>query len=116
MCDPSSPDLLRAHLRRGDGYDRARDLPRLLPVWARDLEDDSRAGRARLVALIRRALRAERARGLAGHWSYDLARHAQLRAALDAELALAAGSSGEPRCAPPGPQLRSSPQRKKARR
>lgn len=68
-------------------YDRARDLPLLLPIWPADLSDTSRDGRARLIARLRRALRAERVRGLAGHWTYDLSRHAQLRAALDAELA-----------------------------
>lgn len=70
-----------------NGYLRSRDLPLLLPMWPADIADMSPAGRVRIVAMLRRALRAERARGLAGHWTYDLARHAQLRAALDAELA-----------------------------
>jgi hypothetical protein len=34
---------------------------------------------------LRRALRAERQRGIGGHWSYDLARHAQLLHAYRAE-------------------------------
>ena len=34
----------------------------------------------RLLAVLRRALRAERNRGLTGHWTYDLSRHAQLLA------------------------------------
>lgn len=74
---------------RYDRYDRARDLPLLLPIWPAELADTSAEGRKRLITLLRRALRAERARGLGGHWSYDLSRHAQLRAALDAELARA---------------------------
>lgn len=115
MCDPPSqpPPLTRP--RRAIGYDRARDLPRLLPVWPRDLEDASPAGRVRLIALLRRALRAERARGLAAHWTYDLARHAQLRAALDAELALAAETSADPLRACPRPKLNGASPYKKAR-
>jgi hypothetical protein len=38
-----------------------------------------------LVARLARALRAERQRGRAGHWSYDLNRHIALAQALDAE-------------------------------
>lgn len=68
-------------------YARASDLARLLPLWPEELADASVAGRRRLIARLCRALRAERSRGLAGHWTYDLARHAQLRTALDAELA-----------------------------
>lgn len=71
---------------RAPRYVRARDLPLLLPMWPADLADTSAHGRLRLIAHLRRALRAERARGIAGHWTYDLARHVQLRAALDAEL------------------------------
>jgi hypothetical protein len=36
---------------------------------------------------MRRALRIERQRGIAGHWAYDLARHAQLLSAYRAETA-----------------------------
>ena len=68
-------------------YDRERDLPRLTSVWPAELADRSRQGRARLVGRLRRALREERQRGLAGHWTYDLARHAQLLAAYRAEVA-----------------------------
>jgi hypothetical protein len=38
-----------------------------------------------IVARLARALRAERQRGRAGHWSYDLNRHIALAQALDAE-------------------------------
>lgn len=68
-------------------YDRERDLPKLTPLWPAEIADRSVAGRARLLARLRRALRDERRRGLAGHWTYDLARHAQLAAAYRAETA-----------------------------
>jgi len=60
---------------------------RLLPLWPHEIADESAAGRARVADLLRRALRAERRRGLAGHWSYDLGRHTQLLAAYRAEYA-----------------------------
>lgn len=65
----------------------ARDvaLMRLLPLWPHEVADRSPAGRHRVQALLRRALRAERRRGLAGHWTYDLSRHAQLLALYRAE-------------------------------
>jgi hypothetical protein len=69
------------------GYVRARDLPKLVPLWPSEIEALSRAEHARLLAKLRRALRAERQRGLGGHWAYDLARHAQLLRAYRAETA-----------------------------
>ena len=69
-------------------YCRARDLPRLLAMWPHEVEDLTPAGHVRLVAKLRAALRAERRRGLSGHWTYDLARHRQLLAAYRAEQAL----------------------------
>lgn len=68
-----------------DSYDRRRDLPVLLPMWPAELDDDSEVGRARVIARLRNALRAERRRGLAGHWTYDLGRHANMLRALSAE-------------------------------
>jgi hypothetical protein len=53
-------------------------LAAVLPLWPRDLADDSPRGRRRILARLRRALRAERRRGLSGHWTYDLPRHAEL--------------------------------------
>jgi hypothetical protein len=70
----------------GAGYVRARDLPRLLPLWPHELTPATNADHALLLARLRRALRAERQRGLAGHWTYDLARHAQLLRAYRAEV------------------------------
>ncbi len=72
---------------RPSRYDRAWDLPRLLAVWPRDLEDLSIPGRERMLARLKQALRAERQRGVAGHWTYDVSRHAQLIAAFRVEAA-----------------------------
>jgi hypothetical protein len=66
-------------------YVRARDLPKLVPLWPAEYANLSRADHARLLAKLRRALRAERQKGVGGHWSYDLARHAQLLRAYRAE-------------------------------
>lgn len=68
-------------------YLRSRDLPKLVPLWPEDLQTRNSSEHARLLAKLRRALRAERKRGLDGHWSYDLARHAQLLSAYRAEVA-----------------------------
>lgn len=59
---------------------REAELMRLLPLWPHEVTDRSPAGRQKLLYVLRRALRAERNRGLAGHWAYDLSRHAQLLA------------------------------------
>lgn len=75
--------------RDDDGYVRARDLPKLVPLWPGELRTLNGAAHARLVSKLRRALRAERQRGLAGHWAYDLTRHAQLLRAYRAETAAA---------------------------
>lgn len=74
-------------------YRRERDLPRLIALWPREIEDESPEGSLRILTMLRRALRAERRRGLAGHWSYDLNRHLGLLSAYRAELARA----GSPR-------------------
>lgn len=68
-------------------YDRSRDLPGLIALWPWEIDDASPEGRQRLLALLRRALRLERQRGIAGHWTYDLARHSRLLAAYRSELA-----------------------------
>jgi hypothetical protein len=68
-------------------YERARDLPKLLPCGSGSLRRRARPEHARLLARLRRALRAKRQRGLGGHWTYDLARHAQLLRAYRAEVA-----------------------------
>jgi hypothetical protein len=68
-------------------YDRDRDLPRLASLWPAEIADASPAGRLALLARLRRALRRERQLGRAGHWTYDVTRHAQLLAAYRAEAA-----------------------------
>lgn len=62
-------------------------LSRLLPLWPHELEDASVPARRHIVARLRNALRAERRRGVAGHWTYDLARHVELLRLYRAELA-----------------------------
>ena len=78
-------NALVAGARKAASYQRARDLPRLLPLWPHEIETASLAEHARLLARMRRALRMERQRGIAGHWTYDLARHARLLSAYRAE-------------------------------
>jgi hypothetical protein len=68
-------------------YLRARDLPKLIALWPHELVDESLKGRRLVLAKLRRALRAERRRGLAGHWSYDLNRHVGLLSAYRGEQA-----------------------------
>lgn len=92
-------------------YDRTRDLPGLIAVWPAELSDTSAESRRRLIAKLRSALRAERRRGLMGHWTYDLARHAQLLVAFKAECALACVIDGgsETPFAPPCARSRRLP-------
>lgn len=68
-----------------DAYDRGRHLVRLIPVGPAEIADESQAGRERILAKLSRALRTERNRGRAGHWSYDLNRHLALSQAYAAE-------------------------------
>jgi hypothetical protein len=68
-------------------------LARLLPLWPHELSDQSPAGRERRLALLRKALRAERRCGLAGHWTYDLGRHSALLRCYKYEVSLAAAAS-----------------------
>src|SRR6476469_7000686 len=69
-------------------YLRARDLPRLIALWPHELADQSPEGSLLILSKLRRALRAERRRALAGHWSYELNRHLGLMTAHKAELGL----------------------------
>lgn len=67
-------------------YDRRTELPRVLPLWPHELDDESTEGRRLILSKLRRALRAERRRGIAGHWTYDLARHVELLRVYRLEL------------------------------
>jgi len=62
-------------------------LPKLIALWPHELDDHSKGGSLNVLAKLRRALRAERRRALAGHWSYDLNRHLGLLSAYKGELA-----------------------------
>lgn len=75
-------------------YDRRTELPRVLPLWPHELDDESPEGRRRVLAKLRRALRAERRRGVAGHWTYDLARHVELLRVYRLELAASRAEAG----------------------
>jgi len=79
-------------------YLRARDLPRLIALWPRELDDHSPEGCRRVLAKLRSALRAERRRALSGHWSYDLNRHLGLISAYKGELAGLSRIEAQPNC------------------
>jgi hypothetical protein len=71
--------------------DRRTAIAKVLALWPQELADESVDGRERIMAKLRQALRAERRRGLCGHWTYDLARHVELLRIYREELAAAAG-------------------------
>jgi hypothetical protein len=76
-------------------YERQRHLPRLVPIGPDELADATPRGRRRVLYRLARALRGERARGRAGHWTYDLDRHLGLIQAYRAErAALEDGTAG----------------------
>ncbi len=86
---------MRGVVRAGvEVWRRETMLPRLVAVAPADVADDGIPGTRRMVERLRRALREERRRGQAGHWTYDLNRHIGLMQALAAERR---------RPAPPGP-------------
>lgn len=68
-------------------YERARCLPRILPVSPDEYEGPEPDTTQRLVGRLAEALRRERRLGRAGHWSYDLNRHIALAQAWTAESA-----------------------------
>jgi hypothetical protein len=72
--------------------DRSTALGRVLPLWPHELEDESAGARKRVVDCLRHALRAERRRGVAGNWTYDLARHVELLRLYTTEMAALAGA------------------------
>ncbi len=79
-------------------YLRSRDLPKLIPLWPRELTDHSPEGCRHVLAKLRSALRAERRRALSGHWSYDLNRHLGLISAYKGELAGLSRIEAQPNC------------------
>ena len=77
--------MSRAIAAGREAYDRERHLPRIISVGPGELTDRTEAGRALILRKLARALRAERNRGRAGHWTYDLNRHIALNQAYAAE-------------------------------
>ena len=75
-----------------EAYDRRAALCRVLALWPHEFDNHTPAGRQNILAKLRRALRAERRRGIAGHWTYDLARHIELLHVYRQELALLVGT------------------------
>jgi hypothetical protein len=85
----SAAESLAAVLATGvEAYDRDRHLPRLIPIGPAELADQRPEARRAVLARLARALRAERNRGRAGHWTYDLNRHIGLKQAYEAERRL----------------------------
>jgi hypothetical protein len=76
-----------------EAYRRERHLPRLIGVSEKDLTDVSPNAQRAIVARLARALRAERNRGRARHWTYDLNRHIGLMQAYAAERSRTVGPS-----------------------
>jgi hypothetical protein len=70
-------------------------LVRLLPVGPDDIVGAEPETTRRIVLKLARALRTERARGRAGHWTYDLNRHMGLLQALKAEQERLAAAARE---------------------
>lgn len=75
---------------------RDRMLPRLVPLTPPEIADLSPEGRRRTLSALMRALRSERARGRAGHWTYSLDRHIGLLQAVAAERAGLIGLGATP--------------------
>ena len=76
-------------------YERGRMLPRLLPVAPADIIGGEPETTRRILLKLARALRVERARGRAGHWTYDLNRHIGLMQAMKAEQERLAATARE---------------------
>jgi hypothetical protein len=86
-CAPGA-DLFTAMVEaEAHAYVRDRDLPGLIALWPQERADHSQEGSLLILSKLGRALRAERRRGRAGHWSYDLNRHLGLMGAYKGEFA-----------------------------
>ena len=71
-------------------YNRT-ELNRILPVGQDELAAPGAAVTHKLLSMLGKALRSERRRGRAGHWTYDLGRHAALAQAIAEERLRLAG-------------------------
>ena len=77
---------VEADVERGAAlYERARNLPRVLPLMAGQCEGPEPDTTRLIVRRLAQALRRERRLGRAGHWTYDLNRHIALTQAWKAE-------------------------------
>jgi Family of unknown function (DUF6477) len=76
-------------------YDRARDLPRLLPLWPEQIADKTLTGTAQIVSMLDRACNREAQRGRSNDWTYSPARHRQMMAALKHERSALAQRAAE---------------------
>lgn len=65
---------------------RLTNLIRLLPIPAAEIRENTRTTAKKIMSRLRSALRQERKRGRAGHWTYDLNRHIALYQALNTEI------------------------------
>lgn len=59
-------------------YDRQRAMSRRLALWPHEIADGSVDGRLLVCKQLRRAIRAERRRGIGAHPTYSVWRHAEL--------------------------------------
>lgn len=66
-------------------YQRARCLPRVLPLLSSECEGPEPETTRLIVRRLSDAMRRERQLGRAGHWTYDLNRHIALAQAWKAE-------------------------------
>lgn len=85
-------------LKRSE-FERRNELAKFLPMWPVELADTSMRGRTKIIQRLRRAVREERKRGRAGHWTYRLGRHAALIKILAQERAALAEIERAIRCA-----------------
>lgn len=110
---PRQPSTVETARSVAAAHERAtrHDLAALIPIWPHELADRTHGGRLALLSRLRRALRSERQRGIAGHWAYDLARHARLVAAYRVEIAALQRHRTRPKPAPAGNVFTRSPER-----
>jgi hypothetical protein len=90
LVRPPKPSIVGAIRPARLEHDRRAAIAKVLALWPHEIEDESLSGRERILAKLRQALRAERRRGLSGHWTYDLGRHVELLRVYREELAAVA--------------------------
>ena len=68
-------------------YIRERDLPKLLALWPKEINNYTFGGTEHIIKRLQEVLRATYRAALSGHWVYDVNRHIGLLTALKAEQA-----------------------------